>query len=98
MFQEVGMEAIREKSLRLTDYMMMLIDLELGEYNFVISNPRESEKRGGHIFLVHEEAARICKALKDIKSFLIFVHLMVFVWHQLHCITRLRMFGRLCKF
>lgn len=65
MFQEVGMEAIREKSLRLTDYLMMLIDLELGEYNFVISNPRESEKRGGHIFLVHEEAARICKALKE---------------------------------
>ena len=65
MFQEVGMEAIREKSLKLTNYMMMQIELELGEYNFVIANPRESIKRGGHIFLAHNEAARICKALKE---------------------------------
>lgn len=65
MFKEVGIDAIREKSLKLTNYMMMLIDLELGEYNFMIANPRESLKRGGHIFLVHEEAARICKALKE---------------------------------
>ncbi|QUG43003.1 kynureninase [Psychrobacillus sp. INOP01] len=64
MFEEVGIDAIREKSLKLTDYMMTLIELVLGEYNFVIANPRESVKRGGHIFLVHEEAARICKALK----------------------------------
>ena len=65
MFKEVGIDAIREKSLKLTNYMMMLIDLELGEYNFMIANPRESLKRGAHIFLVHEEAARICKALKE---------------------------------
>ena len=65
MFAEVGIEAIREKSLKLTDYMMTLIDQELSGYNFVIANPRESVKRGGHIFLVHEEAARICKALKE---------------------------------
>jgi len=65
MLKEVGIDAIREKSLKLTDYMMMLIELELDEYNFVIANPRESVKRGGHIFLVHDEAARICKALKE---------------------------------
>ena len=65
IFEEVGIDAIREKSLKLTDYMMMLIELELGEYNFIIANPREPVKRGGHIFLVHEEAARICKALKE---------------------------------
>ncbi|WP_277586118.1 kynureninase [Psychrobacillus antarcticus] len=65
MFGEVGIDAIREKSLKLTDYMMLLIDQELSEYNFIIANPRESVKRGGHIFLVHEEAARICKALKE---------------------------------
>ncbi|WP_427137562.1 kynureninase [Psychrobacillus psychrodurans] len=64
MFAEVGIDAIREKSLKLTNYMMTLIEHELSEYNFVIANPRETEKRGGHIFLVHDEAARICKALK----------------------------------
>lgn len=65
MFKEVGITAIREKSLKLTNYMMMLMELELDEYNFCIANPRESLKRGGHILLVHEEAARICKALKE---------------------------------
>lgn len=64
MFAEVGIDAIREKSLKLTNYMMMLMEQELADYHFVIANPRESTKRGGHIFLVHEEAARICKALK----------------------------------
>ena len=65
MFGEVGMDTIREKSLKLTNYLMNLIEQELSEYNFKIANPREPEKRGGHVFLVHEEAARICKALKE---------------------------------
>lgn len=65
MFAEVGIDAIRDKSLKLTDYMMYLIEEELGDYSFTIANPREEERRGGHVFLVHEEAARICKALKE---------------------------------
>ncbi|WP_240375845.1 kynureninase [Bacillus piscicola] len=65
MFKEAGIENIREKSLRMTDYMMKLIDSELSDYHFVIANPREAAKRGGHIYLEHEEAARICKALKE---------------------------------
>ncbi|WP_391117632.1 kynureninase [Psychrobacillus sp. L3] len=65
MFAEAGIEAIRDKSLKLTDYMMYLIEEELGEYSFTIANPREEDRRGGHVFLVHDEAARICKALKE---------------------------------
>jgi kynureninase len=65
MFAEVGMEAIRNKSLKLTDYMIFLIEEELSEYQFTIANPLDHNRRGGHIYLVHEEAARICKALKE---------------------------------
>ncbi|MEI4771472.1 kynureninase [Psychrobacillus sp. FJAT-51614] len=65
MFAEVGIEAIREKSLKLTDYMMYLIKEELRDFHFKIANPVDHEERGGHIYLVHEEAARICKALKE---------------------------------
>lgn len=65
MFEEVGMDRIRAKSLKMTDYMMALIDAELGEFQFNVANPRDDKKRGGHIFLEHEEAARICKALKE---------------------------------
>lgn len=64
MFQEIGMERIRSHSLEKTAYMMALIDKELNGFHFTLANPREDVARGGHIFLVHSEAARICKALK----------------------------------
>ncbi|WP_144511653.1 kynureninase [Bacillus sp. FJAT-22090] len=65
MFAEAGIATVREKSLKLTDYMMFLIEEELEDYKFTIANPKEQNRRGGHVFLVHEEAARICKALKE---------------------------------
>jgi len=64
IFNEVGIDNIRSRSLQLTNYLMTLIDTELSEYGFLISNPRDDVARGGHIFLEHQEAARICKALK----------------------------------
>lgn len=64
MFAEAGIEKIRTKSLKLTDYMIDLINIELNGLGFKISNPLDSEQRGGHVFLEHKEAARICKALK----------------------------------
>lgn len=67
IFDEVGIEAIRAQSLKLTDYFMTLIDSELSDYSFVMKNPRDDKSRGAHIFLEHKEAARICKALKEHK-------------------------------
>ena len=32
---------------------------------FVITNPSEDDRRGGHVCLEHDDAARICKALKQ---------------------------------
>lgn len=63
MFEEVGIAAIRAKSLELTGYMLELIEQELSEAGFTIGNPVDGT-RGGHLLLEHEEAARICKALK----------------------------------
>lgn len=65
IFKEAGIDSIREKSLDQTSFMMELIEQELDGYGFEIANPRESERRGGHVSLEHEEAARICKALKE---------------------------------
>ncbi|TCT19659.1 kynureninase [Melghiribacillus thermohalophilus] len=65
LFKEAGIENIRKKSLKLTQFMMDVIDQELMEYNFTYGNPMEDHQRGGHIYLEHDEAARICKALKD---------------------------------
>jgi len=64
MFRDAGMERIRRKSLRLTAYLMGLIECELDGMGFSIGNPREDHRRGGHVSLEHAEAARICKALK----------------------------------
>ncbi|MFC0302556.1 kynureninase [Virgibacillus soli] len=65
IFQEIGIERIRKKSLQLTAYMMMLVEERLGEFGFQIANPYGDTQRGAHIFLQHREAASICKALKN---------------------------------
>ncbi len=64
LLNEVGIGAIRERSLALTGYLQRLIQLELADYGFTVANPADDAERGGHVFLVHPEAARICKALK----------------------------------
>ncbi|PAF08896.1 kynureninase [Shouchella clausii] len=64
IFAEAGIDQIRKKSLKLTDYMMTLIEHELSDYQFTIQNPRD-ERRGAHLYIEHDEAARICKALKE---------------------------------
>jgi kynureninase len=65
IFEEAGIEQIREKSLSLTRYLMALAESELAGMGFTIGNPLEDHRRGGHVCLEHEEAIRICKALKE---------------------------------
>ncbi|MBU9714088.1 kynureninase [Evansella tamaricis] len=65
MFQEAGIHKIREKSLKLTEFMMTLLEQELAKEEFIIRNPVPDEQRGGHLFIEHSDAARICKALKE---------------------------------
>ena len=64
IYSEVGIERIREKSLKITAYLMYLIDQRLTKYGYEVGNPRDDERRGGHVSLEHAEAYRICKALK----------------------------------
>ncbi|MBH0230490.1 kynureninase [Halobacillus yeomjeoni] len=65
LFHEAGIESVREKSLQLTRLMMNLIHQELYDCGLKIANPLEDQHRGGHVSLIHPEAASICKALKD---------------------------------
>ncbi|WP_404800773.1 kynureninase [Guptibacillus algicola] len=65
IFSEAGIHHIREKSLKLTRYLMDLTNEKLLDYGFTIANPNEDHRRGGHVCLEHPEAARICKALKN---------------------------------
>ncbi|MCY0894146.1 MAG: kynureninase [Acidibacillus sp.] len=65
LFEEATMPALRLKSLQLTRFMMDLIESELAGMNITIANPTLDQRRGGHISLLHEEAVRIGKALKN---------------------------------
>lgn len=64
LMNEVGMDAIRERSLALTGYLQELIETELEAHGLTVTSPKVDAERGGHVFIVHQEAARICKALK----------------------------------
>ena len=55
----IGVEAIREKSLRLTERMIGWAD-ELG---FPLVSPRESSRRGGTVVLDVPHSERVCQAL-----------------------------------
>ncbi len=63
-FGKVGMTALREKSLKLTEALIELIDTRLTPFGFSVGTPRDAKRRGGHVALVHPEAARINEAMK----------------------------------
>jgi kynureninase len=56
---EIGGEAIREKSLRLTDRLLALSD----EAGFRVVSPREPARRGGTVCLDVPHAERVCARL-----------------------------------
>lgn len=65
LINNVGMKKIRAKSLKITAYLMYLIDKKLTKYHCSVGNPRDDEKRGGHVCLEHNNAYQISLALKD---------------------------------
>ena len=66
MVAEAGLENIREKSLKITAYLMNLIDEKLSPYGFSVGNKRDDDLRTGHVALVHPtEAIRINACMKD---------------------------------
>ena len=65
IFAEAGIENIRAKSLRLTQFLMDLADAELSQFGFHVGTPREPERRGGHVALLHPDAAAISRALRQ---------------------------------
>jgi kynureninase len=62
---EVGMAALREKSIKLSEYMIYLSDSQLTPLGFRLGSPRDPERRGSHVSLRHPEGYRINRALID---------------------------------
>jgi len=65
--RDAGMEKIREKSLKMTSYLIFLADQILGDkpYDFEVVTPREPSARGGHVALArNDDAFRIRESLE----------------------------------
>lgn len=60
---EAGIERLRAKSVRQTEYLITLADEWLAPLGFTLGTPRKAELRGSHVSLRHPEAYRICRAL-----------------------------------
>ncbi|MFO7915067.1 MAG: kynureninase [Candidatus Krumholzibacteriales bacterium] len=63
---DAGIERIRDKSLRMTSYLIFLADEILGDepYGFRVITPREPERRGGHVALARDsDTVRIRESL-----------------------------------
>ena len=65
MITEAGIHNIRQKSKKLTSYMMDLCERHLTQYDFTIATPKNSDERGSHVSLAHDEAGRISVALRQ---------------------------------
>ena len=60
---EAGIEAVRDKSIALTELAIALNDERLAPLGFELGTPRDAARRGSHVALRHDDGWRICRAL-----------------------------------
>jgi kynureninase len=65
MIQEAGIDVIAKKAAIGTQMMIELFDAWLAPLGLELNTSRLSHERGGHISLVHPDAAQICIALRQ---------------------------------
>ena len=63
MLVDVGMSAIRAKSVALTEYMIALYDTVLAPLGFALGSPRDATMRGSHVSIRHPHGYQINQAL-----------------------------------
>jgi kynureninase len=63
LVDEVGIDAVRAKSVGLTEHAIALADEQLAEHGVTVDSPRSAEQRGGHVTLHHPDMARVVAAL-----------------------------------
>ena len=68
MIKEAGIDAIAQKAAVGTQMMIDLYDAWLAPLGFVLNTSRDPKERGGHISVVHPDAAQICVAMREISN------------------------------
>jgi kynureninase len=65
VIESVGLRAMWDKSMKLTDMLIELIDDRLGPLGASLATPRLASRRGAHISVSHPRAWGWCRALID---------------------------------
>lgn len=60
---QAGVDRLRAKSVRQTEYLIALAEQWLLPLGFSLGSPHQAELRGSHVSLRHPEGYRICRAL-----------------------------------
>jgi kynureninase len=68
MIKEAGIDAIAHKAAIGTQMMIELYDEWLAPLGIELNTSRDPKERGGHISLVHPDAAQICVAMRTISN------------------------------
>jgi kynureninase len=68
MIKEAGIDAIAHKAAVGTQMMIELYDAWLAPLGIELNTSRDAKERGGHISLVHPDAAQICVAMRTISN------------------------------
>jgi kynureninase len=63
VWDDVDMQALRAKSIALTELFIQLVEARCGRYGVVLEGPREPAKRGSQVSFVHDHAYEIMQAL-----------------------------------
>jgi kynureninase len=63
LLDEVGIEAVRQKSIGLTERVIAIADETLADRGVTVASPRDSALRGGHVTLVHPAMREVTAAL-----------------------------------
>ncbi len=63
LVSEAGIDSLREKSVALTELAIALNDERLTPLGFELGTPRDSDRRGSHVAVRHDDGWRICRAL-----------------------------------
>ena len=63
VWEQVDLQALREKSLGLTDLFIHLVEEKCSQYGVKLETPRDPQKRGSQVAFGHENAFEIMQAL-----------------------------------
>ncbi|MPY99142.1 MAG: kynureninase [Actinophytocola sp.] len=63
LWQRVDLAAVRDKSLRLTDLFIQLVDQECAGLGLEVASPRDAAQRGSQVAVRHEHGYAVMRAL-----------------------------------